>query len=70
VKRGMVVIKLQKLPTSPNPKKRMSQGGICRAIGMGRSYMSAIESTKKNVTLAVLEKLANAFDISVDELLK
>ena len=37
---------------------------------MDRSYMSAIESGKKNVTLVVLEKLANALDVSVDELLK
>ena len=51
-------------------KKRMSQGDICRAIDMDRSYMSAIESGKKNVTLVVLEKLANALDVSVDELLK
>ena len=51
-------------------KKRMSQGDICRAIEMDRSYMSAIESGKKNVTLVVLEKLANALDVSVDELLK
>ena len=51
-------------------KKRMSQGDICRAIDMDRSYMSAIESGKKNVTLIVLEKLANALDVSVDELLK
>ena len=33
--------------------------------------MSAIENGKKNVTIAVLEKLANALDVSVvDELLK
>ena len=51
-------------------KKRMSQGDICRAIGMDRSYMSAIESGKVNVTLVVLEKLANALNVSVDELLK
>ena len=51
-------------------KKRMSQGDICRAIEMDRSYMSAIESGKKNVTIAVLEKLANALDVSVNELLK
>jgi len=37
---------------------------------MDRSYMSAIEGGKVNVTIAVLEKLANALDISVDELLK
>lgn len=51
-------------------KKRMSQGDVCRAIEMDRSYMSAIESGKKNITIAVLEKLANALDVSVDELLK
>ena len=51
-------------------KNKMTQGDICRAIKMDRSYMSAIESGKKNVTLAVLEKLANALDVSVDELLK
>ncbi len=32
--------------------------------------MSAIENGKKNVTLAILEKLASALDVSVDELLK
>jgi len=48
----------------------MSQGNICRAIDMDRSYMSAIESGKKNVTLVVLEKLANVLNVSVDELLK
>ena len=50
-------------------KKRMSQGDICRAIGMDRSYMSAIEGGKVNVTLVVLEKLANALNVSPDELI-
>ena len=48
----------------------MSQGDICRVIDTDRSYMSAIESGKKNVTIAVVEKLARALDVSVDELLK
>jgi len=51
-------------------RRKMTQGDICRAINMDRSYMSAIESGKKNVTLAVLEKLASALNVSVDELLK
>ncbi len=50
--------------------RKMSQGDICRAIDMDRSYMSAIESGKKNVTIAVLEKLASTLDVSVSELLK
>ncbi len=51
-------------------RRKMSQGDICRAIEMDRSYMSAIEGGKVNVTLVVLEKLAKALDVSVDERLK
>lgn len=51
-------------------KKEMTQGDICRALNMDRSYMSAIENGKKNVTLGILEKLAKALDVSVDKLLK
>lgn len=51
-------------------RRKMSQGDICRAIEMDRSYMSAIEGGKINVTLVVLEKLAKALGVSVDELLK
>lgn len=51
-------------------RKKMSQGDICRKLDMDRGYMSAIENGKKNVTLAVLEKLAIALNVSVDELLK
>jgi len=51
-------------------RRKMSQGDICRAIEMDRSYMSAIEGGKVNVTIAIVEKLARALDVSVDELLK
>lgn len=51
-------------------KKGMTQGDICRKLGMDRSYMSAIESGKKNVTIAVLDKLANALDVPVNNLIK
>ncbi len=37
---------------------------------MDRSYMSVIEGGKVNVAIAVLDKLANALDVFVDELLK
>jgi len=48
----------------------MSQGDICRKLKMDRSYMSAIENGKKNITLAVLEKLAGALDVAPNVLLK
>ncbi|MEI8137737.1 MAG: helix-turn-helix transcriptional regulator [Bacteroidota bacterium] len=50
-------------------RRKMSQGDICRAIEMDRSYMSAIESGKKNVTIAVVEKIAHALGVSAKELL-
>lgn len=51
-------------------KKGMTQGDICRRLDMDRSYMSAIENGKKNITIAVLDKLANALGIFPSELLK
>ena len=51
-------------------QKKMSQGDICRKLGMDRSYMSAIEGGKKNITIAVLAKLANALNVSVSNLVK
>ena len=51
-------------------RKKMTQGDICRKLDMDRSYMSAIEGGKKNVTIAVLDKLASALGVSVNELLK
>ena len=51
-------------------RKKMSQGDICRKLNMDRSYMSAIESGKKNVTIGVLGKLADALGVAASELLK
>lgn len=50
--------------------KEMSQGDICRKLDMDRSYMSAIENGKKNITIQQLERLAQALGVSVDKLLK
>ena len=50
--------------------RKMTQGDICRKLDMDRSYMSAIEGGKKNITIAKLEELANALNVAVDELLK
>jgi len=51
-------------------RKKMSQGDICRALGVDRAYISTIESGKQNPTLATIEKIAQALGVSVDELLK
>lgn len=51
-------------------RRKMSQGDICRKLNMDRSYMSAIENGKKNITISQLERLAQALGVSVDKLLK
>ena len=50
--------------------KKMSQGDICRELGIDRSYMSNIESGNKNPTLSTLEKIAQALGVSSSKLLK
>ena len=51
-------------------KKNMSQGDIARALEVDRGYISNIENGKKNLTLATIQKLADALGVSADELLK
>ncbi|OGY86394.1 MAG: DNA-binding protein [Candidatus Kerfeldbacteria bacterium RIFOXYA2_FULL_38_24] len=51
-------------------EKNMTQGDLCRATGLDRSYVSNIESGNKNPTLATIEKIARALSTSIDELLK
>ena len=51
-------------------RRKMSQGDICRKLDMDRSYMSAIENGKKNITIQQLERLSQALGVSVDKLLK
>ena len=50
--------------------KQMSQGDICRKLGVDRAYISNIESGNKNPTLSTITKLAKALRVSIDELLK
>ncbi len=51
-------------------EKGMSQGDICRKLGVDRSYISNVESGKKNPTLSTITKLAKALGVSISELLK
>ena len=51
-------------------KKSISQGDIARELEVSRGFISTIENGKTNPTLATIAKLANAVNVSVDELLK
>ncbi len=50
--------------------KQMTQGDICRKLGVDRAYISNVESGNKNPTLSTITKLAKALGVSVNELLK
>ncbi len=47
-----------------------SQETLAELAGLHRSFVGAIERYEHNVTLATVEKLAMAFDLSVTELLR
>ena len=51
-------------------ERQMSQGDICRKLGVDRSYISNVENGNKNPTLSTIAKLAKALGVSIDELLK
>ena len=51
-------------------KKRLSQSDVYRKIAMDRSYFSAIENGRKNITIGVLEKLSEALGVPASELLR
>ena len=63
-------IKLGKNIKRIRERKEMSQGDICRALGFDRAQMSNIESGKGNPTLATIEKIAQALDVAIEDLIK
>ena len=51
-------------------EKNMTQGDICRAVGLDRAQMSNIEAGKGNPTLATIDKIAQALDVAIEDLIK
>jgi len=51
-------------------KNKMSQGDVCRATGLERSYISALENKKISYPrLYTIHKLAKAFNMTISEFL-
>ena len=59
-----VIFSLKKIRTSKN----LTQPQLARISGISQSYISEIESFKKSPTLDMIEKLANALQVSPYEL--
>ena len=51
-------------------EKGMSQGDICRELGLDRAYISNVENGKQNLTLSTMDKVAMALGVNVEQLLK
>jgi transcriptional regulator with XRE-family HTH domain len=50
-------------------EKGMSQEELAEKSGLNRPYISAIEQGKRNVSLEVMEKLAEAMGVIIKDLL-
>lgn len=48
----------------------LSQENLAFSVGVHRTYVGMIERGEKNITLSNIRKMADAFGISVSELLK
>lgn len=51
-------------------EKNLSQEELSFKADLHRTYIGMIERAEKNITLVNIQKIANALDISVSELLK
>ena len=51
-------------------EKGLSQELLAHKAGFHRTYIGMVERAERNITLVNIEKLANALEISIDELLK
>ena len=51
-------------------KKKMSQGGITKKLGVHRSYISRLEHGKRNPSLLTINKMADALAVSPKELVE
>ena len=51
-------------------EKKLSQEELSFKADLHRTYIGMIERAEKNITLVNIEKIANALDVKVSELLK
>ncbi len=51
-------------------KQGLSQEELAAKAGVHRTYIGMIERAEKNITLANIEKIANALGLSISELTK
>jgi transcriptional regulator with XRE-family HTH domain len=50
--------------------KKMSQIDLCNKLKFDRAYMSNVENGNKNPTLATIERIAKALNVSLEDLVR
>lgn len=51
-------------------QENMSQEKFALHINMDRTYLASVESGKRNISLENINKIANGFNITLEELFK
>lgn len=51
-------------------KRDLSQEALALLAGLDRTYISSIETGKRNVSLIVIQKIANALNVNISKLFK
>ena len=65
-----ILIKFGQRVRQLRKEKNLSQEDLSYKADLHRTYIGMIERAEKNITLANIEKIANALGTSIDNLLK
>ena len=66
----MLLKKIGKNIRSFRKKSALSQIDLAVAVGIDRSYLSEIENGHRNFTIMLLQNIATALSVSLEDLLK
>ena len=51
-------------------EKKISQEKFALSIGMDRTYYASVEAGKRNISIVNIKKIADGFNVSLEELFK
>ncbi len=70
MKQKEILIKFGQRVRELRKEKKLSQEELSFKADLHRTYIGMIERAEKNITLSNIEKIANALETSIDNLLK
>ncbi len=68
--KSKILVKFGERVREARMQRGFSQEKLAHLADVHRTYIGMIERAEKNITLINIEKVANALDISINELLK